>query len=222
MLDIHFKTFHTQDFNSKELFIYNKKVLTLNLNKIVFSNPKNSLKSLFQDDKTLFIMNEYIFELLGTDNIQYYKTGTKLTERCLYDDKPQGYPKSQNREYIQDIIRKRLLRNDGYMDDFENELITLHLEVEGWKFKCEDGEEFNSKEELDEHLDNLDDGVDEYLSKQEIDEGEIDENEDFINYMTNYTPVDELPPPVDELITSEECSEDEKTLQNAKIIEFSK
>ncbi len=201
MSDIHFKTFHTQDFNSEEIFKYNKKILTLNLNKIVFSNPNKSLKSLFPDDTTLCIMNEYIFELLGCGLIQYYKAGTKLTERCLYDDKPDGYTKLVNRKYIQDIIQENLLKDCDYMDDFMNELITTHLEIEGWKFKGEDGATFNSKEELDDYIENLSDGVDEYLAKQEID----DELDEYITNVDDYIPVDELPSPPSEWIEEKNC-----------------
>ena len=171
MVEIKFKSFTYDDNNKSTKIDYNKKLLRLCLSKVMYSNPRKSLNSIFENEKIIHMVNEYIFELLSYETIKYYKSGTKRTLRCLYDEKPDGETKSDNREFIQDVIKFHLLRrNQDYLDDFEEEIIieTYMIKQKEKKpiYKC-DGEEFNSKEELDEYLDNLDDGVDEYLAKQE-------------------------------------------------------
>jgi hypothetical protein len=87
----------------------------------------------------------------------------------------------------------------------------------------EDGTQFNSKEELDEYTNNLSDGVDEYLAKQDeyIQENEYQEIDDkideYIMNLEDYTPINELPQPVDEL-TSEECEEEKNIVVNEEAI----
>tara|TARA_R100000231_G_C5322149_1_gene163765 strand:- start:565 stop:1755 length:1191 start_codon:yes stop_codon:yes gene_type:complete len=87
---------------------------------------------------------------------------------------------------------------------------------------CDD-KKFNSKDELDEYLDNLSDGVDEYLAKQDeyLQENEYQEIDDkideYIMNLDDYTPVEELPPPVEEL-TSEECEEDKNIVVNQEAV----
>jgi len=130
LMDTKFKTFTDNDNDKISKIDFNKKLLKMNLTKIVFSNPKNTLRSLFADNKTILMMNDYIEELLGHNSIHYYKLGTNRTMRCLYDDKPQDQTKLKNRKFIQESIKFYLLeRNNFGLDDYEEDLINEYLQL---------------------------------------------------------------------------------------------
>tara|TARA_R100000388_G_C7134668_1_gene107087 strand:- start:9 stop:464 length:456 start_codon:yes stop_codon:yes gene_type:complete len=126
MINIQFKTFKHDDFYKDEKIEQNIKIYNMYLHRLINAKSTESLKSIYNNEKVEKMINEYIFELVGTDNIQYYKTGTKLTERCLWDDKPQGYSKKQNREYIQQLLANTLCGlNSGL--DFMNDWIYQNI-----------------------------------------------------------------------------------------------
>ena len=124
MVEIKFKSIAFDDKNKNWKMDYNKKLLRLCLSKVMYSNPKKSLNCIFEDDKIIHMVNEYIFELLGYEPLEFYKSGSKIPLRCLYDETPKDGTKSDNRKYIQGVIQFHLLRrNQDYLDDFEEELI---------------------------------------------------------------------------------------------------
>ena len=132
MIDIQFKTFKHDDFYKDKKIEQNEKIINMYLHKLINAKSSQSLKSIFNNQMVEDMIDQYIFELLGTDNIQYYKTGTKLTQRCLWDDKPEGYPKTQNREYIQQLLANTLCGlNSGlhFMNEWIYEYIINVLEI---------------------------------------------------------------------------------------------
>ena len=67
---IQFKYFNDSYYDKEQRIQFNKNLLNLYLNKIIFANPKHTLKNIFDDEKIVLIMNEFIFALLGC-GIQY-------------------------------------------------------------------------------------------------------------------------------------------------------
>ncbi len=123
---IQFKYFNDSYYDKEQRIQFNKNLLNLYLNKIIFANPKHTLKNIFDDEKIVLIMNEFIFELLGC-GIQYnYKSGTKKTERGLYDDNVDEVSKTENRKYIQGEIQDYFLKNID-LEDFIDHLIDFHF-----------------------------------------------------------------------------------------------
>lgn len=132
MINIQLKTFKHDDFYKDKKIEQNEKIINMYLHRLINAKSTQSLKSIFNNEMVENMIYQYIFELLGTDNIQYYKTGTKLTQRCLWDDKPEGYPKTRNREYIQQLLAHTLCGlNSGlqYMNDWIYEYIINVLEI---------------------------------------------------------------------------------------------
>ena len=122
---IQFKYFNDSYVDKEKIIQYNKNLFQLYLNKIIFANPKQTLKKIIDDEKIVLIMNEFIFELLGY--AQYnYKSGTKKTERGLYDDNVDEVSKTENRIFIQEQIQNYLL-NDVHLDDLIYDIIDFHF-----------------------------------------------------------------------------------------------
>ena len=82
MIDIQFKTFKHDDFYKDKKIEQNEKIINMYLHKLINAKSTQSLKSIFNNQLVEDMIDQYIFELLGTDNIQYYKNRTKLSQRC--------------------------------------------------------------------------------------------------------------------------------------------
>jgi hypothetical protein len=132
MINIQLIPFKHDDFYKDKKIEQNEKIINMYLHKLINAKSTQSLKSIFNNQMVEDMIYQYIFELLGTDNIQYYKTGTKLTQRCLWDDKPEGYPKTQNRQYIQQLLAHTLCGLNGglqSMNEWIYEYIMNVLEI---------------------------------------------------------------------------------------------
>jgi hypothetical protein len=147
MIDIQFKTFKHDDFYKDKKIEQNEKIINMYLHRLINAKSTQTLKCIFNNQLVEDMIDQYIFELLGTDNIRYYKKGSKMAERCLWDDKPEGYPKSQNREWIQHLLANTLCGlNSGlqYMNEWIYEYIINVLEI---------------KDEIDKIIENVDDYI---------------------------------------------------------------
>jgi hypothetical protein len=234
-----FMKYYDDDKNRSKIEEYNKKVFLSNCKMIVDADTKKTLKGIFKLEKSRDIMKDFIFDLLDYNQHYYYKKMRnkcdKMMFRCEYDDIPDeangGITKEDNRELIQNQIEKfrccAKLNKNGY--DYMELLQELLMKIRK-PSRIEDEDEkpqklfnsqeecykFSSKEEAQAVLEYLDDENtkwDKLVEEQEIDD-KIDE---YITNVDDYTPVEELPPPVDEL-TSEECEEDKNIVVNEEAI----